>query len=236
MYRSALLQGIDLTFYWPKMASILNGTGYCYHYPRNAHPQKTGQLTRKFADAELSRTVAIDALQLLNEKLKTRNQKLTLILIGGGAMMLVYKARPATKDLDVVPTKNGLNLLEQCRDEVTEEMKAQGIYLPIDWINGQAAPIFKEQARYLKPGDIRQVRELTFSNLELMVASPEAILAMKVQALRNPTDYKDVYSMCRILKIRSWQQFLSIVEPRVEDIGIIGNQEVLNLKAIIQKV
>jgi len=43
-------------------------------------------------------------------------------------------------------------------------------------------------------------------------------------------------SLLKILKINTWEEFVNIVEPRMEDLGIIGNLEIKNLKVILQKV
>jgi hypothetical protein len=51
---------------------------------------------------ELSKPTALRALKLPDQKLAQRGKQLDLILIGGGAMML-YGARDATRDLDVIP-------------------------------------------------------------------------------------------------------------------------------------
>ncbi len=183
----------------------------------------------------IDRDTAIEALRLLDRKLSEANRKLTVILIGGGVMMLEHGTRLGTRDLDVIPqppSRASMDLLEQYRDAVTREMEARGVNLPVNWINAQAAPIFQEQRKYFPPSDLRRTDNLTFRNLDIIVAAPEALLAMKVQALRDSNDWNDVQALCRILAIRSWEEFLNVVEPRLEDMGIIGNDDILKLKGM----
>jgi hypothetical protein len=196
---------------------------------------KMPQSTTKRSAAELTRDVAIRALKLLNAKLAKRKKKFEVVLIGGGAMMILYRTRANTEDLDVYPMKGDIGTLEECGYAVFEDLKEQCVNIPEDWINGQCMPIFKDQMHYFKDGDILAISDLHFSHLTVHVASPEAILAMKVQALRNVTDYKDVYALLRILKIKTWEKFIATVEPRMEDFGIIGNSEIKYLKTMIQK-
>ncbi len=194
---------------------------------------KSSLLNRKVAGG-LTRDVAMKALKLLDQKLGEANRRMALTLIGGGVMLLVHRTRLDTRDLDVIPPgRSDIDLLEKCRDEVTREMKEEGVNLPVAWINAQAAPIFQEQRKYFSSNDFYRVGYLKFPNLDIVVAAPEALLAMKVQALRDPNDWDDVDAICRILKIRSWEQFVEIVEPRVEDMGIIGNDDILRLRGII---
>jgi len=198
---------------------------------------KSPMLNRK-AGGGLTRDTAIKALRLLHRKLGEANRKMTVTLIGGGAMMLVHRTRLDTRDLDAIPHPSGrsdIELLEKCRDEVTREMKAKGVNLPVAWINAQAAPIFQEQKKYFPASDFHRAGYLRFANLDIIVAAPEALLAMKVQALRDPNDWNDVEALCRILKIHSWEQFVEVVEPRVEDMGIIGNDDTLRLRQIVSK-
>lgn len=188
--------------------------------------------SRTASSSELTKTLAMQALQALNAKLEENNRKVSLLLIGGGAMLLVYGTREATADLDVIPvSKSDRSIIESCRNQVTRELKEVGLEVPFDWINFAAEPIFRDQSRYFQPGDFRPVSELSFSHLQLFVATPPAILAMKVQALRfDSKDQEDVRTLIKMLKIRSWEQFLSIVEPRVEDINILGNDDIANIK------
>src|SRR5204863_4949003 len=135
---------------------------------------KSSLLNRKVAGG-LTRDVAMKALKLLDQKLGEANRRMAFTLIGGGVMLPVHRTRLDTRDLDVIPHSSGrsdIDLLEKCRDEVTREMRAEGVNLAVAWINAQAAPIFQEQRKYFASSDLYRVGYLRFPNLDIVVAAP----------------------------------------------------------------
>lgn len=171
----------------------------------------------------------VAALDSLNSKLRQANLHLKFYCIGGGALMLAYGARESTQDLDgsLAPADpDTIRLFERLKIEVAGEKS-----LPEDWINLQASPIvyaqgFRHSDFVSKPGYL-------WSNLQLMFAKPECLLAMKCQAMRPGTrDMQDIVFLLRELGVHSLAQMQQVLEPHF-DLGNLGNDEVTPIKIAI---
>lgn len=84
--------------------------------------------------ATLSKQEIIQALERLGQLAQKQGHSIELLLMGGAAMVLMYNARPSTRDVDV------LILLPQEAQVVRALAKqvAQEHNLPEDWLNDGA--------------------------------------------------------------------------------------------------
>ncbi|MEZ4704965.1 MAG: DUF6036 family nucleotidyltransferase [Bdellovibrionota bacterium] len=154
-----------------------------------------------------------DGLGLLDQKL---NQKLTLILGGGGAMVLAYHFPLSTMDLDAIAKGMDLSEISSLIREVAEEL-----HLPSDWINPHFSSfIFSLPDDY---GD-RLTTVFEGANLTVEALGREDLLIMKCFAHRN----KDIGHALALIKSGA---DLNIVETQIEKCindRIPGSQEAID--------
>jgi len=127
-------------------------------------------------------------LKRINDVLASSGAKGEMCLYGGAVMCLVYKARPATKDVDAIfePAKK----IREAAKIVADENK-----LPEDWLNDAVKGFLS-----------RHQKKVLFSwpNLTVHVPEPEYILAMKLLAVRVDThDKQDIKALIRDIGIKS---------------------------------
>ncbi len=181
------------------------------------------------AGVHLRKDQFIAALASLNVKLHAEGLQLTFYCIGGGALMLAYGARATTEDLDgsLSPTDPATVR----RFEVLKAQVAAERSLPEQWINLQAASIVREQG--FRQSDFVPKAGYMWSNLQLMFAKPECLLAMKLQAMRpRSSDLKDVEFLLRQLNIRSMSQVQDAIAKYFQ-LSDLGNDEVVPVKLAI---
>ena len=146
----------------------------------------------------LSKKRIKELLGLLNEKLKIRNEKGEIGLVGGTVMCLVYDVRAATKDIDAifVPTQ----IIRQLAAEIAEEES-----LPEGWINDGAKA-------YIRSHFQRRV-VLNLSNLLVWSPEPKYMLAMKcISARWDTSDKDDVIFLIKHLKLGQAEDVFEIIE------------------------
>lgn len=140
----------------------------------------------------------IQALQLLNEKLKQRGLKADLGLYGGAVMCLVFNAREGTKDIDAI--------FEPKMDvyRIAEEV-AQDLGLDPDWLN--------DGVKGFVSANNELVLYNQMSNLRIFTVTPKYMLAMKVISCRmtGSKDVEDIKFLIRYLGLTSVDEVLSIV-------------------------
>lgn len=138
-------------------------------------------------------------LDRLNELLRTDGTKGELYLVGGAVMCLAYNTRKSTKDLD--------GFFRPSRAIRTAAMKvASAAGLPNDWLNDAVKGFLSEK------GDFSEFLEL--SNLRVMVATPQYLLAMKCLAMRLGAEFhdeEDVRFLIRYLNLTDYNAVLDIV-------------------------
>jgi hypothetical protein len=118
-------------------------------------------------------------LREVNDELALQDVKGEICLYGGAVMCLVYKARPATKDVDAIfePVK----FIRNAIGKISERHNR-----PIDWINYAVKMFVVEHEREIF---------LDLSSLKVYVPPPEYLLAMKVLASRVESfDLDDIKS------------------------------------------
>lgn len=146
----------------------------------------------------LSQSKIYELFSALNNKLKDRNERGEVGLVGGAVMCLVYNARAATKDVDAVFEPS--EIVRKLSAEIAEDES-----LPEDWLNDGAKS-------YLRPG-FRKQEVLNLSHL--LVWAPEAsyMLAMKcISARWDTSDRDDVEFLIRHLKLSNPEEVFDIIQ------------------------
>jgi len=127
----------------------------------------------------LSREDILQTLQSLSHELAATSPRTELVLVGGAALVLLYGARPSTKDVD------GLILAPTSIEPVRSAAKrvAASLGLPEDWLNDGA----KGYVHGLALGDL----VLDTPSLLVRTLAPQQLLAMKLSAWRDDIDIED---------------------------------------------
>lgn len=138
--------------------------------------------------AILTRQEIVQALERLGELANHQGYSIELLLMGGAAMVLMYNARPSTRDVDVL-------ILAPQKAQVVRNLAikvAQEYDLPTEWLNDGAKGYLvgmSEGATVLSaPG--------------IMVKSPAVnqLLAMKLSAWRDDVDIEDAKRLLQALE------------------------------------
>ena len=135
----------------------------------------------------------------LNDELARRGITGEVYLVGGAVMCLVFDARASTRDLDAFfrPAK-------EVRAAARAVAAASG--LPGDWLNDAVKGYLSDK------GDFRQYLDL--SNLRVLTASAEYLLAMKCLAMRLGEgfhDEDDVRFLLRYLNLTDHRKAIEVV-------------------------
>ncbi len=139
----------------------------------------------------------IKYLNVLNEKLRQKDVKGEICLYGGSVMCLVFDARPSTKDVDAVfqPAETIRRIAKEIADEYE---------LANEWLNDGVKGFLVDHPKKVF---------LNLSNLIVMVADAEYMLAMKSLSARiDGTDSKDIEFLIKNLKIQSAAEVFKIME------------------------
>lgn len=135
----------------------------------------------------------------LNDELARRAITGEVYLVGGAVMCLVFDARPSTRDIDACfrPAK-------EVRAAARTVAAASG--LPGDWLNDAVKGYLSSREDFH--------RYLDLSNLRVLTASPEYLLAMKCLAMRLGEgfhDENDVRFLLRYLNLTDYREALEVV-------------------------
>jgi hypothetical protein len=138
--------------------------------------------------ATLTREEIIQALERLGELAHQQGYSIELLLMGGAAMVLMYNARPSTRDVDVF-------ILWPQKAQIVRDLAlqvAQEHDLPKNWLNDGAK------------GYLVGVSEGTtiLSAPGIVVKSPAIaqLLAMKLSAWRDDVDIEDAQRLLLALE------------------------------------
>ncbi len=134
----------------------------------------------------------------LNEELRASATKGELFVVGGAVMCLAYDARPSTQDVDAVfrPTRD-------VRKAAARVALRAGV--SPHWLNAVKGYLSSQ-------GDFAQFREL--DHLNVMVAQPEYMLAMKALAMRIGAEFhdeEDVRYLLRHLDLHDYDTTLAVI-------------------------
>lgn len=130
------------------------------------------------------------ALRRLAERLQQRWVVGSVYLFGGGAMVLAFDARPATRDLDGRLSPTGPVQAEALQ-------VARDLGLPQSWLNEQGVVYLPRQ------DEPDPVPVFDHPYLRVMRASDRHLLAMKAMAARRFADVDDLAFLAERLGIRS---------------------------------
>ncbi len=135
----------------------------------------------------------------LNEELASRSITGEVYVVGGAVMCLVFNARASTRDIDAFFRPAG-----EVRAAAQAVATAAG--LPGDWLNDAVKAYLSDHE------DFQPYLELT--NLHVLSASPEYLLAMKCLAMRLGEgfhDEDDVRFLLRLLNLTDYRKALEVV-------------------------
>ncbi|MEV6524489.1 DUF6036 family nucleotidyltransferase [Longispora sp. NPDC051575] len=144
----------------------------------------------------LDRAGIEDAFRRLGDRLARRGVVADLYVFGGAAMAMAYDSRRSTRDIDAVFQPHGI-VLDEARAVAAE------LGLPNWWLNEQAS-VYVAQG-----GDAQAQRVFDHPGLRVSAASPEHLLAMKVQAARNK-DVEDIQFLVQKLGLTSVEEILDL--------------------------
>lgn len=170
----------------------------------------------------LSRTEIVRLLHELNDELKRSQEKAELYLVGGAVMCLVMKARESTNDVDsfFVPT----DAIRKAAGKIAVRND-----LPGDWLNDGVKGFLSDTGDYLP--------YLELSNLRILTAAPEYLLAMKCLAMRlgiESHDESDIRFLLRYLNIEDYDRAIAVIS-RYYPIERFPQKTLYALEEILQK-
>ena len=176
----------------------------------------------------------LEALELLNKKATAAKASFTLWLIGGGCMMLHLDARESTADLDVIPRKGETQALLRFAEEVAYEMAKAGKPLPSDWINIDFAP--QLMTLHVGPGDFEADARYRWSNLAILFAKPELMLALKCFSMRpEGSDMADIKYLMNRVPVRDLDHLYDIIE-HYGDIDMLQDGDDILLESMFKRL
>lgn len=147
----------------------------------------------------LDREAILAALRRLAELLQERGAEGEVCLLGGTVMVLAFRSRPSTRDVDAIFQPAAL--VRELSRRVAAERG-----LPDDWLN-DGAKGFISARHETTIADLPQ-----FEGLRLTVPTPEYMLAMKCMASRigagpdDPGDVADIRFLVRHLGLTSAEE------------------------------
>lgn len=139
-------------------------------------------------------------LDLLNDELRTQSVHGEVYLVGGAVMCLALEAREATRDVDALFRPATL-----VREAAARVAAQAGV--PDSWLNDAVKAYLGNRGEY--------DAFMELSNLQVFVAQPTYLLAMKCVAMpigEEFHDVDDVRYLCRYLNLETAKEALSIVE------------------------
>jgi hypothetical protein len=156
-------------------------------------------------NTRLPKAVILQALVALDRECADRGITGEICIYGGAAMVLVFDARPSTRDVDAVFQPKS-QILEAARSV------ADALGIPADWLNDGVKGFLSDKGEFSRE-TITGLEAL--ENLRILQPTPEYILAMKCMAARvddSSTDRADVAFLIRHLGLAGVESVLEIVE------------------------
>lgn len=151
----------------------------------------------------LRREDIVRALERLAREIRTTNDRAELVVGGGAALVLLYGAREATRDVDVFRWRSSEGL-----DLRTAALRvAEDLDLPPDWLNDGAKGFLHG---FLEGSVLLEAPGLVVSTLGV----PQ-LLAMKLAAWRDDVDIGDARLLLEKLTARNLDDAWTQVGPYV---------------------
>ena len=149
----------------------------------------------------LSADDIIRAFGALSEELERGNKRAQIIVVGGAAIVLLFRARDSTKDVDAYFVRP-----EAAEIRAAVEAVASRLELPSDWLNDGA----KGYLVGVTVGAVLYESE----HLEVRAATATQLLAMKLAAWRDAVDRSDAKLLLSEME-GSAEQIWSVVKQFV---------------------
>lgn len=150
------------------------------------------------SNGSFDRNEILAAFHALSEELARRDLRAKLFVVGGAAMALAYGDRRLTRDVDAI-----FEPKEAVYAAARHIAKERG--LPDDWLN--------DSVKAFVPGpDVLRRSLVSTDNLEVAVASPEYLLAMKLLASRVEQDVDDIRTLYSLVGFTTAEQGMQLVE------------------------
>lgn len=118
------------------------------------------------------------AFAALSLELEGQRRRAEIVVVGGAALVLLFRARESTKDVDAYFVEPEASVVRDAAQAVAERLE-----LPNDWLNDGAKGYFVG----VTTGEIL----FDSSSLRVYAASTEQLLAMKLAAWRDAIDRAD---------------------------------------------
>lgn len=144
--------------------------------------------------SQLGREDLIRGINAVIMKLRDSGESAGIRIVGGAALALRYFDRKSTSDIDAL-----LHPVEPILRAALEVANEQG--WPDDWLNSNAS-------MFVPSFSVALEWEVLFEDeyVTVLVASPEALLAMKIYASRPGRDELDIANLLSICGIRSVEE------------------------------
>jgi len=152
--------------------------------------------------ATITKQEALAAFQRLGMLAAASGEKIELLLLGGGAMVIQFDARLSTKDLDVVIlSPSNSSIVRKWAAEVAGELS-----WPDDWLN--------DAAKGFVVGSSLGRQIFASAGITVKVPSTAQLLAMKLCAWRDDVDISDAKRL--LLELPGQRQDVwEMVEPHL---------------------
>jgi len=141
------------------------------------------------------------AFETLARELARDAKRAELVITGGAALVLLFRARETTKDVDAYFVRPEASIIRAAATRV-----AQQLGLPDDWLNDGAKGYFVG----LTSGDVLY----NSASLEVRSVRVEQLLAMKLAAWRDAIDRSDARLLLGNLQGEN-EEIWTLIEPFV---------------------
>jgi hypothetical protein len=142
----------------------------------------------------------IHLLKLLSQELEKHELKGEILIVGGSAMVIAFKARISTKDIDAVFEPK--SKIHEISKKIAEDQD-----LPENWLNDAVKGFMSEKAEYNTFLDLPA--------LKVYLPIPGYIFAMKAISMRitpESSDIEDLKLLIRIVKIKTVEDGIDIIK------------------------
>lgn len=165
----------------------------------------------------LERSEILQALKRLGELAFQSGNEIELFLVGGAALVLLYDARPSTRDLDVVILRpRQASIARKLAAQVAQEMG-----LPADWLN--------DGVKGFVVGHSLGPTVLQAPGIFVKTAAIDHLLAMKLSAWRDDVDIADATRLLQELSGQKDEIWRRIEKHLVPNTGLKAHYAFLDL-------